>query len=86
MRLVESVTIQHENPWEPELDGLFLRRGGPVTFCYKENQSVVAQSLDGEREIWYTAPEGERLELPYHWTGAAKGVPPMLRTWQPSDT
>ena len=86
MRLIESVTIQHENPWEPELDGLFLRRGGPVTFCYKENQSVVAQSLDGEREIWYTAPEGERLELPYHWTGAAKGVPPMLRTWRPSDT
>jgi hypothetical protein len=85
MKWIESIVIGHENPWEPELDGLFVRRNGPVMFCYKENESVVAQSLDGEREIWYTAPERERLELPYHWTGAAKGVAPMLRTWQPSD-
>ena len=85
MKLTESMAIQHENPWEPELDGLFINRDGAVKFCYKENRSVVAQYLDGTREIWYTAPEGERLELPYDWTGAAKGVPPMLRTWQPSE-
>ena len=86
MRLIESVTIQHENPWEPELDGLFLDRNGGVKFCFMEGWSVVAQSEDGSKEVWYTAPEGERLELPYHWTGAAKGVSPMLRTWWPSDT
>ena len=86
MRLIESVTIQHENPWEPELDGLFLDRNGGVKFCFMEGWSVVAQSEDGSKEVWYTAPEGERLELPYHWTGAAKGVSPMLRTWRPSDT
>ena len=85
MKRLTSVVIRHENPWEPELDGLFIKRNGPVMFCYKENQSVVAQALDGEREIWYTAPEGERLELPYEWTGAAKGVPPMVRTWRPSE-
>ena len=86
MRLIESVTILHENPWEPELDGLFLDRNGGVKFCFMEGWSVVAQSEDGSKEVWYTAPEGERLELPYHWTGAAKGVSPMLRTWWPSDT
>ena len=86
MRLIESVTIQHENPWEPELDGLFLDRNGGVKFCFMEGWSVVAQSEDGSKEVWYTAPEGERLEMPYHWTGAAKGVSPMLRTWWPSDT
>ena len=86
MRLIESVTIQHENPWEPELDGLFLDRNGGVKFCFMEGWSVVAQSEDGSKEVWYTAPEGERLELPYHWTGAAKGAAPMLRTWWPSNT
>ena len=86
MRLIESVTIQHENPWEPELDGLFLDRNGGIKLCFMEGWSVVAQSEDGSKEVWYTAPEGERLELPYHWTGAAKGVSPMLRTWWPSDT
>lgn len=85
MRLIESVRIRHENPWEPELDGLFLSHGGTVKFCYKENRTVVAQSLVGEREVWYTAPEGERLELPYNWTGAAKGIAPMMRTWYPSN-
>ena len=86
MRSIESVTIQHENPWEPELDGLFLDRNGGVKFCFMEGWSVVAQSEDGSKEVWYTAPEGGRLELPYQWTGAAKGVSPMLRTWWPSDT
>ncbi|MBP3660681.1 MAG: hypothetical protein J6I89_04765 [Oscillospiraceae bacterium] len=86
MRLIESVTIQHGNPWEPELDGLFLDRNGGVMFCFMEGWSVVAQSEDGSKEVWYTAPEGERLELPYHWTGAAKGAAPMLRTWWPSNT
>ena len=86
MRLIESVRIQHENPWEPDLDGLFLNRNGSIKFCFKEGSSVVAQSEDCVKEIWYTAPEGERLELPYNWTGAAKGIPPMLRTWWPSDT
>ena len=86
MRLIESVTIQHENPWEPELDGLFLDRNGGVKFCFMEGWTVVAQSEDGSKEVWYTAPEGERLELPYHWTGAAKGAAPMLRTWWPSNT
>ena len=85
MKLIDSVKIQHKNPWEPDLDGLFLNRNGGVKFCFKEGWSVVAQSEDGEKEVWYTAQEGERLELPYHWTGAAKGVPPMLRTWWPSD-
>lgn len=85
MRLIESVRIQHENPWEPDLDGLFIKRDGYVKFCYREGNCVVVQSLGGEREIWYRAPEGERLELPGDWTGAAKGVPPMLRTWRPTD-
>jgi hypothetical protein len=85
MKLIDSVKIQHENPWEPELDGLFVRRDDIVKFCYMENRSVVAQTLDGEREHWYTASEGEKLDLPYNWTGVARGVPPMLRTWHPSD-
>ena len=86
MKLIDSVKIQHENPWEPDLDGLFLNRNGGVKFCFKEGWSVVVQSEDGAKEVWYTAPKGERLELPYDWTGAAKGVAPMLRTWWPSDT
>ena len=86
MKLIDSMKIQHENPWEPDLDGLFLNRDGSIKFCFKEGSSVVAQSEDCAIEIWYTAPEGERLELPYHWTGAARGVAPMLRTWWPSDT
>ena len=86
MKLIDSMKIQHENPWEPDLDGLFLNRDGSIKFCFKEGNSVVAQSEDCAIEIWYTAPEGERLELPYHWTGAARGVAPMLRTWWPSDT
>ena len=85
MKLIDSVVIRHENPWEPDLDGLFLNRDGAVKFCYKERNQVVAQDTDGSREVWYTAPEGERLELPWEWTGVAKGVPPMLRTWWPSD-
>lgn len=85
MKLMESVRICHNNPWEPDLDGLFLERDGTVKFCFKEKQSVVVQSLDGKMETWYTAPEGEMLELPYRWTGVAKGVPPMERLGFASD-
>ena len=85
MKLMESVVIQHENPWEPHLDGLFLNRDGTVKFCCKEQNQVVAQDMNGSREVWYTAPEGETLELPWDWTGAARGGPPMLRTWRPSE-
>lgn len=85
MKLIDSVVIRHENPWEPDLDGLFLERDGTVKFCYKEKQSVVAQTMDGTREVWYTAQEGETLPLPYLWTGAARGVPPMERLGFASD-
>lgn len=85
MKLRESVVIRHENPWEPDLDGLFLERDGTVKFCYKEKQSVVAQAMDGTREVWYTAPEGETLPLPYRWTGAAKDAAPMERSGFASD-
>lgn len=86
MKLMDSVVIRHENPWEPDLDGLFLERDGTVKFVYKENQSVVAQTLAGTREIWYTAPEEKMLPLPYRWTGAAKGAAPMERLGFASDS
>lgn len=78
MERKESVIILHENPWPPELDGLFLPRDGTVKFCFLEGRSVVAQTLEGAREVWYTEPEGGVLELPGDWANACPGYPPML--------
>ena len=85
MKLIDSMVIRHENPWEPELDGLFREMDGTVKFFYKENQSVVAQTLEGKREVWYTAPEGKRLELPRYWAGVMKGLHPTMQVWRPDD-
>ena len=85
MRLIESVRIQHEDTWHAYLVGLFLERDGAAKFCYMEGDSVVAQCLDGTREVWYTAPEGEQLSLPNRWANACPGYPPMMRTWYPCD-
>lgn len=85
MKLIDSVVIRHENPWEPDLDGLFRELDGTVKFFYKEGRSVVAQTLEGTREVWYTAPEGKRLELPRYWAGVMKGLHPSMQAWRPDD-
>lgn len=86
MKLIDSVRIQNEDTWHTYLVGLFLKRDDTVKFCYMERGRVVAQCLDGSHEVWYAPSEGEELPLPEDWTGVAKGAPPMLRTWWPSDT
>lgn len=80
MKLIESVKIQHEDAFPWDFDGLFLQRDGTVKFCYRENNSVVALTLTGEQEVWYTAPKGEILKGPSCWTGACPGYPPMLNS------
>lgn len=78
MNLRESAVIAHNNPWPPELDGLFLNREGTVKLCFLEDGSVVAQTEQGLREHWYTPAEGETLELPQAWINACPGYPPVL--------
>ena len=80
MKMMESVAIQHENALSWDFDGLFLKRDGTVKFCYLERDSVVALSLEGEREVWYTPPEGELLPGPSRWDNACPGYPPMLNS------
>ena len=77
MKLIDSRKIEGEYLWQATMDGLFLERDGTVKFCYKDRYRVVALSQEGEREVWYTAREGEHLPLPSYWTGVAKGLPPM---------
>ena len=78
MKLMESVKICHENadPWD--FDGLFLQRDDTVKFCYREGKAVVALSREGEREIWYTAPEDKHLPVPSCWTNACPGYCPLV--------
>ena len=83
MKLMESITIQHSNPWEPELDGRFLEGNDGVRFCFHDENRMVAQYPDGSLEIWYTPPEGERLELPGNWLDVRKGAPPVIRNRVP---
>lgn len=83
MRQIDCTQLRHESAGEPDFDGLFLEREGTVKFCFRDNNRVVVQSMDGRREVWYTPPEGELLELPREWIAAAKNCPPALRTWHP---
>ena len=80
MRLIDSVKLETKNPVYWDFDGLFLKRDGTVKFCYRDRDSVVALSLEGEREVWYTAPEGEILESPSRWANACPGYSPMLNS------
>lgn len=84
MRLIESVKLHHENAGEVDFDGLFLEREGTVKFCCREGNQVVARSLEGRREVWYTPPEGETLELPRNWANASKYYAPTVLCWHPS--
>ena len=78
MRLIDSVKLEAKNAVYWDFDGLFLQREGTAKFCYRDRDSVVALSQEGEREVWYTAPEGENLESPSRWANACPGHPPML--------
>ena len=78
MRLIDSVKLEAKNAVYWDFDGLFLQRDGTAKFCYRDRDSVVALSQEGEREVWYTAPEGENLESPSRWANACPGHPPML--------
>lgn len=78
MNLVESVKICHKDAVPMDIDGLFLYRDETVKFCYREGNSMVALSMEGEREIWYTAPDGEPLPDPSCWTNASPGFEPVL--------
>lgn len=78
MKLIDSVKLAHPSALSWDFDGLFLKRDGTVIFCYCDWNSVVALSLEGEREVWYTPPEGEVLPGPSYWDNARPGYPPML--------
>lgn len=78
MKLMESVKICHKNAAPLDFDGLFLQRDDTVKFCYREENSVVVLSREGEREIWYTEPAGELLPAPSGWINACPGYPPLL--------
>ena len=80
MRLVESVEIPRKNACYWDFDGLFLKRDGTVKFCYWDDNSVAAVSLEGEREVWYRPPEGEMLPGPSRWDNARPGYPPLLNS------
>ena len=84
MKLIKSVKLHHEDAAETDFDGLFLKREGTVKFCYREQNRVVAQSQEGRREVWYTPPEGENLELPRYWANASKFFAPTVLMHHPS--
>lgn len=77
MKLMESMVIPHTDTWHGFLEGLFLERDGMVKFCYRERDLVVALCPDGSREVWYTAPEGEKLPPVGRWINARPGCPPL---------
>ena len=77
MKYMDSVELPLSDGWPSYLNGFFKMWDGAVKFCYDEYNRVMARNEDGTSEVWYTAPEGERLPYIGYWTNACPGHPPL---------
>ena len=83
MKYMDSVELPLSDGWPSYLNGFFKRWDGAVKFCYDEYNRVMARNEDGTSEVWYTAPEGERLPYIGYWTNACPGHPPLADLQEP---
>jgi hypothetical protein len=77
MKYMDSVELPLLDGWPSYLNGFFKMWDGAVKFCYDDYNRVMARNEDGTSEVWYTAPEGERLPYIGYWTNACPGHPPL---------
>jgi outer membrane protein assembly factor BamB len=77
MKYMDCVELPLSDGWPSYLNGFFKMWDGAVKFCYDEYNRVMARNEDGTSEVWYTAPEGERLPYIGYWTNACPGHPPL---------